>query len=314
MAHQDDPPSVDFLLLTYNQEAYVRTAIEAALAQAGPPLHILISDDASTDGTWAEVEATVAGYAGPHRLTLNRNPVNLGIAGHINQCIARTSGRWIIAAAGDDISRPDRAGKVRACFEATDALLVHSAVETIDEAGRPAGVRFDVATFFTTTDPIEAAGSFGLYVGATGAWSRTLFDKYGPLPLTGVYEDLVLGFRAALEGRIARIDEPLVAYRWGVGVSQETRHESLDDWRAARRKTLARDIRTTDQRRVDATRFGLGPDDPVVRRLNAVRADLEAQLAVHEGTAVDYFLPRAGTPIHALRIYLAERKRARRRR
>ena len=314
MTPQDDPPSVDFLVLTYNQEAYVRTAIAAALAQSGPPLDILISDDASTDGTWAEVEAAVAGYAGPHRVTLNRNPVNLGIAAHINQCVARTSGRWIIAAAGDDISRPDRAAKVRACFEATDALLVHSRVETIDPAGRPAGIRFDVATFFTTTDPVEAAASFGLYVGATGAWNRALFRKYGPLPLTGVYEDLILGFRAALEGRIARIDEPLVDYRWGVGVSQETRHASLDDWRAARQRTLARDIRTTDQRLLDAARFGLAPSDPVVRRLHDVRAELEAQRAVHEGTVADYFLARARTPVRALRIYLAERKRARRRR
>ena len=52
-------------------------------------------------------------------------------------------------------------------------------------------------------------------IGASMAWDRRLWDAFGPLPEAALIEDRPIAFRAALEGRIAWLDEPLVDYRVG---------------------------------------------------------------------------------------------------
>ena len=85
-------PLVTMLLLAYQQQETIEAALRSALAQPYSPLEIVVSDDASTDGTWALVERMVADYAGQHRLVLNRNPVNLGIGAHINRMVSLSPG------------------------------------------------------------------------------------------------------------------------------------------------------------------------------------------------------------------------------
>jgi hypothetical protein len=52
-------------------------------------------------------------------------------------------------------------------------------------------------------------------VGAAQAWSRRLFDRFGPLPRGVVAEDLVMVFRAVASGGGLTVPEPLVHYRRG---------------------------------------------------------------------------------------------------
>src|SRR3954465_11256485 len=105
-------PLATMLLLCYRQQTTVADAIAAALAQTCSPLEIVISDDASDDGTWQAIEQAVEGYAGPHRLVLNRNPVNLGIGAHLNRMVGLSTGELLFIAAGDDISLPARCERV----------------------------------------------------------------------------------------------------------------------------------------------------------------------------------------------------------
>ena len=51
-----DKPLITFLLVSYNQEAYIREAIEGALAQTYSPLEIVISDDCSSDATFSLIK------------------------------------------------------------------------------------------------------------------------------------------------------------------------------------------------------------------------------------------------------------------
>jgi hypothetical protein len=64
-------------------------------------------------------------------------------------------------------------------------------------------------------------GRVGLYRGATGAWSMELWRKYGPIQHTNCWEDVVMGFRAALENSYKFVDEPLVKYRVNIGLSSQ---------------------------------------------------------------------------------------------
>ncbi len=68
-------PRISILIPTYNRARYLADALESALAQDYPNYEVVVSDNASTDGT-AEV---VARYLADPRLRYYRNPENLGI-------------------------------------------------------------------------------------------------------------------------------------------------------------------------------------------------------------------------------------------
>jgi len=71
-------PSVAMIVLNFNKRTEVLDAIDTALASEYPHLHILVVDNASTDGSWETISKTYPG------LTKIRLPTNLGAAGGRN--------------------------------------------------------------------------------------------------------------------------------------------------------------------------------------------------------------------------------------
>lgn len=303
------------MVLAYNQERYVSAALQGALAQECEPLDILISDDASTDDTFAIASRIVSDYRGPHRVRLNRNDRNLGIANHVNRCMEMIDTEIVIAAAADDISMPQRAARVLETFRTTGACLVHSMVEEIGPSGERLTGPFphDRALFLRSTSVISAARSMALYIGATGAWHRELFDRYGRIRFDKCYEDLVIGFRAALEGRIVQIREPLVQYRVGNGVtSLELQSLQGDAWRTRRLGTLRRNCAIIEQRRAD-TLCSQHPDKKILLRiLDRDERNYTLRIASHEMRAAQFLLSNMGKLPMALRVLFSERRKMQR--
>lgn len=303
-----------FLLLAYNQEAYAAEAVKAALAQEGEPITILVSDDASTDKTFEVIQAAVAGYTGHHHVELNRNPHNLGLAAHINACMRRITTEYVIAAAADDISLPQRAVRVSEVFSRTNALLLHSRFEEIDKAGRanPGSFSSKAAFFLRDTSALRASERMGLYVGATGAWHRALFDSYGEID-DGCYEDLILGFRAALEKRITFIDEVLVKYRTDVGISAMDRATGLPEaWRRNRMRALARSQSIFSQRLRDASRSSHQDRTAIVSRLERAIALNGLRMQCCDEGALTFIGRNLAKPHLALLVALSERRKRKR--
>ena len=73
-----DKPLLSLLIITYNQEDYIRETLEGAFSQNYSPLEIVISDDNSTDGNFSIIKDMVSEYAGPHTIIINQNSQNLG--------------------------------------------------------------------------------------------------------------------------------------------------------------------------------------------------------------------------------------------
>ena len=305
-------PRITVIVMTYNQQDLVGEAIAAALAQDCEPIEILISDDRSSDGTWDAIGRATAGYAGPHRVTLNRNAVNLGITAHLNRCVELAAGDILIGAAGDDVSAPDRVRRIAETFDAGAPLLVHSRVEAISD-DPTARMSHEKALFFRSVDPVKAATSFALYVGATIGFHRDLYRTYGPLPARDCYEDMILGFRAALEGRVAFIDAPLVRYRVGGGVSTAARRVAGSaEWRGARASAFRRNLVIVRQRLKDAETFGL-PEGHEVRRVLRRSIALQAmRVALLDQGGAGFAQAARQNPILAARVWFDERGRERR--
>lgn len=214
-------PLISFVLVCYKQEHFVREAVEGAFAQTYSPLEIILSDDHSPDGTFAVMEDMAKAYRGPHRVVLNRNPKNLGMIGHINRVVELAQGEFIVPAAGDDISLPQRTETVVRLWQQNGgrAKSIYSDVIALQQDG-------DRAYHFTAQPELNALEhqlrtGFCNVLGASQCYHRSLFDFFGPIPATVAEEDHVLPFRAALLGEVVYCPEPLVKYRIHVGnVSQ----------------------------------------------------------------------------------------------
>jgi glycosyltransferase involved in cell wall biosynthesis len=260
-----------FVVLSYNQEEYVAEAVMAALAQEGPPLELILSDDCSQDGTFQIMQQIAADYRGPHRVTVRRNEKNLGLVGHFAKIFSLCTGDVMIVAWGDDASVPDRALRIREVFETTDAWLVHSHATCVDLAGNELSPTYLSADLVKGSGIASIAISGGLFLGATAAYHRKLVQKYGHITNPRAYEDLVYGFRAALEKGARFINQPLVRYRVGSGISTSHTLADNEGKRRAEIRRLKTQYAVLSQRRRDALVFGLSPNDDIPKLINKHR-------------------------------------------
>ena len=304
--------SLTYILLTYNQRTTVKAAVESALEQRVQPMEIVISDDCSSDGTFAEVEAAVSGYSGPHRVILNRNTKNLGLAGNLAKVHDLSTGDIIVAAAGDDLSEPQRCQRVLDTFVEEGPLLLCSYAKVIDPTGQPVSGNFRTALFYGDEWNLKrAARSKSLYIGATGAWHRSLYEGFG-LMAAGTYEDLVLGFRAALQGRISVIKEELVSYRLGFGITSSDAYlEDVASFKKRRLNGFVAQKAVMQQRESDAREFGLIEQSPVMRILKKEQCKAELGISYYQDTSSAFVVKALRHPLLVLATVRAERRRAR---
>ena len=216
-------PLVTFALFAYNQEKYIREAVEGALAQDYPNLEIILSDDCSPDRTYEIMREAASKYQGPHAIRLNRNIKNLGIAGHVNTLMGLVSTDFVVVAAGDDISEATRTSELVKVWmdSAGHALSIHSSARNIDEDGVDLGTLRRGCTDEELSDLAGHASKNLGVLGATHGWDLSLIRKFQPILPSVINEDVILPARAALLGLVHFIDKPLVRYRQGVGVSHE---------------------------------------------------------------------------------------------
>ena len=304
--------SLTYILLTYNQRDTVKAAVESALVQDVQPMEIVISDDCSSDVTFAVVEAAVSGYSGPHRVILNRNPENLGLAGNLAKVHELSTGDIIVAAAGDDLSEPQRCQRILETFVEEDPLLLCSYAKVIDPAGQPVPGNFKTALFYGDDWTLkQVAKSKSLYIGATGAWHRSLYEGFGQMA-PGTYEDLVLGFRAALQGRVSLIKEELVSYRLGFGITSSDAYlADVASYKKRRLSGFLAQKAVMHQREADAREFGLSDKSPVMRVLKKEQRKADLGISYYQDTPSAFAEKALRYPLLMLVIARAERRRIR---
>lgn len=216
-----EKPLVTFALFAYNQEQYIREAVEGAFSQTYEPLEIILSDDCSSDRTFEIMQEMVASYVGSHRVILVRNNFNKGLAGHINSLLARAGGEIICWAAGDDVSMP---GKVDALISPMidDSAVIgtHSYVNEIDEAGDFLRLRIPPVPDVIDS-PIQVISHDIEVISQSHAFRRVVWDKFGEIGGFVTNESLVMAFREAFLGKIILVRAPLTNYRIGSGVSTQ---------------------------------------------------------------------------------------------
>ncbi len=211
---------MSFCVLGYNQEAFIREAVEGAFAQTYEPLEIVLSDDCSADRTFEVMREMADAYRGPHRVVLSRNERNRGIVGNLNRLMELSHGELIVKSDGDDVSLPERAERLAEAWLASGRRLksLHSDVMRMDMEGRDIGRLGPPRIMRTDRAPLSILENNLYVLGAASAWTRDLFDRFGPIDESAIVEDTVIPFRAAVLGEVGYVDAPLVRYRVG-GIS-----------------------------------------------------------------------------------------------
>jgi glycosyltransferase involved in cell wall biosynthesis len=216
------PVRASVILLTFNQEAFVKDALQSLLDQDDDNLEIVVSDDCSHDNTWDVVSKLVEDYKGQKSILLNQNAQNIGLVANYTKAFQLTSGDFIFTAAGDDISLPTRCSSCINYWQTINPPPDLVATDGYDMSleGRVLGVK--------KTDDLGAwdLNRWGkkkpFIFGASHMMTRRLIALNNLNPSL-MYEDQCFLFRALLLNGAVRLDQPLVKHRRG-GVSQKKKN------------------------------------------------------------------------------------------
>lgn len=215
----EDRPLVTFAVFAYNQEKYIREAVEGAFSQTYQPLEIILSDDCSQDGTFEIMKELTQQYTGPHTVKVERTPENLGIINHVFYRARQAQGEILVAAAGDDISHPKRCEVHLSAYNDPAVFGVTTGFNLIDACGKI--VEANVFEPVIKTSYYEQTHLFHnlehpyiVIQGSTASYRRKLFDIELPGKRLNFAEDNFMNFVIyALGHRVALIEESLVNYR-----------------------------------------------------------------------------------------------------
>ncbi len=212
-----DRPLVTFALFAYNQEQFIREAVAGALSQTYSPLEIILSDDCSSDRTFAIMEELAREYDGPHLVKVRRNAINLMTALHVQAVANEMQGDLMVVAAGDDVSLPHRVTRLVESWVqgARNPVVLHSHAclmtengEILDEVARPRsrpGATVNLDWFLKEQiNPI---------LSPTAAYARVLFQGFASLIGGSLIEDGPLVTRGFLMGSFLAVEEALLIQR-----------------------------------------------------------------------------------------------------
>jgi hypothetical protein len=207
-------PKVSIGLPVYNGERYLRGALDALMAQDFTDFELVISDNASTDGT----AAICAEYARrDSRLRLYRNDTNIGSAPNYRRVFELARGEFFKWCSHDDLWHPTLLRRCLDVFASApqDIVLVYARCELIDEYGHAIGVASDRVE---TTDPRPYRRFARVLRNVSYAypiWGLIRADVLRRTNLTGVtpYWDETLLAELALFGAIREVPDVLTQQR-----------------------------------------------------------------------------------------------------
>jgi len=206
------PAGVSIGLPVFNGMPDLPNALESLLAQDVHEIEIVISDNASTDGTAAYCEAMARRDPRVHYF---RNEVNQGAAANFQRVVDLSTAPYFCWAAHDDVYSPNFVSACReVLLEHPEAGLCVPARRRVDETGVLISVRREPRGL--ASGDLETRLRAHLWrrgwLTIYGLWRREILTRIGPpLPVWG--SDVILLWRALLLAPAQTLSEPLADYR-----------------------------------------------------------------------------------------------------
>lgn len=218
---------VTILLCTYNGAAYVRAQLQSILDQTVPDLHVVVSDDGSTDETLSIVEEMAAAHSG--RITILRQDPPTGSAQrHFLKLLVERAydmADYIMLSDQDDVWLPEKVEKTlarmqadeaacRAAGEAHASILVHCDSRIVDRALMEIAPSFVAYQKMTPSRcQLQQLLVQNNVVGGALMMNRALAERITEIPAHCVMHDQWIALVASAFGHIDFVPESLYLYR-----------------------------------------------------------------------------------------------------
>lgn len=242
-------PPVSVVVTAYNQAGCLVAAVDSVLAQARPPVEVVVADDGSTDGTPEVIRDMARNHPGVVVPVLG--PENRGVAANRNAGLKAATGSRVTWLDGDDIFLPGKLAREAAALDARpDAGWAYSQVTVVDVARGTRLPRYDAApqgdAFATIAGMVGRAPRNPLV-------ARTLLDEVGGFDeRMGLYEDFDLLLRLARRAPCTYVPEPGMEYRvhgGGLHAGDAARHAGNLDRLAENFLRLTQDMPVAARRK-----------------------------------------------------------------
>lgn len=214
--------NVEILLAAYNGEKFIREQIDSILNQTDTHWHLTVSDDGSTDGTPAILEAYAAQF--PEKISLYHSNIRFGNArDHFFHLMRQCEAPHILFSDQDDVWRPDKVERMmRALLEAEaevgadTPVLVFTDLTPVDEKLRPiAPSLMRMQQQYADTIDYRALLMQNIVTGCATGINRALAllaDRCADTSQV-IMHDWWLGVVAARFGKVVYLDESTILYR-----------------------------------------------------------------------------------------------------
>lgn len=220
-SQKSTPRLVTLILFAYNQESYVSEAIQSALNQDCDNLEIILSDDCSSDNTFIIMKKMAEAYIGKHSVKARQQSENKGLVNHVIEASRCASGEFLVLAAGDDISYPNRARRLYEYWREYRCSCINSRYDEIDVQGQKLrdnvrwGICKDTQRIFKNSRiAVTKNGIAANTVGFSAAYPR---EFWANLPLSSKRLMIEDGLATCLincqGGQIHTVEESLLSYR-----------------------------------------------------------------------------------------------------
>ena len=225
-------PPVTVLMSVKNGQPWIGEAVRSVLDQTLSAFRFLILDNASTDETVETIRSL-----GDPRIDLHPQSEDLGQTGALNKGLSMVESPYVARMDADDVCLPRRL-ELQAAFldHNPETALVGSAIETIDEQGKPLGVTRFPTLHQDILDHLPLGNQF--------AHSAAMY-RHGPAMEAGGYDgsyayaqDLALWMSLLEAGHETANLEPVLV-RVRSHESQATRDARLRDVRLGDNLRLA---------------------------------------------------------------------------
>lgn len=211
-------PLVSFSVITYNHEKYIEEALESIINQTFKNFEVVIVNDGSTDNTDKIIRQFIEKY--PDYLINYINQENQGPSSATNTAILNAKGKYIAFMSGDDVCYYHRLERQLKFVEETDAKIVFSWVDFIDDDSNIIQGEHFASNFFNhphrTREEILRYFFFnGNYINAiTGLIERELLIEAGLFLTTSIQlQDFDMWLKLAKKYDIYMLPEKLIKYR-----------------------------------------------------------------------------------------------------
>jgi len=226
-------PKVSIVIISYNQAHFIREALDSVVTQDYPNLEIVVSDDASTDGTQDIIKEYQQKY--PHLIKPLLADKNGGISVNVNRGLIACSGEFIAFMAGDDFFFP---GKIRHQVELMMnnpycSLSWHQAVIFDSDSKKTLGIIGRNALDILTARDLVEPGNW-CAEGKGGFLPSSIMVRKALRPAEGFNEQIPLGsellyiVEAARNGYILKLDGIWGAYRIQRGSACRANSKQVD--------------------------------------------------------------------------------------